>query len=184
MALCVDDLKEIDLKLESRNRFGCERSHPLRHRGASVCARARMQDRCNRLQPGLPNRARGRPRNRACAGPEVLTGSTRLKAGTVQKLILNMISTATMVGIGKAYENLMVDVQQTNEKLRARAQNIVMEATGCTREEAVAVLADAGGRVKTAVVMVLAGLDAREAESALEDSHGHVRAPWWMRSSM
>ena len=69
-------------------------------------------------------------------GPEVLTGSTRLKAGTVQKLILNMISTGSMVGIGKVYQNLMVDVQQTNEKLKVRAQNIVMDITDCTRETA------------------------------------------------
>ena len=81
-------------------------------------------------------------------GPEVLTGSTRLKAGTVQKLILNMISTGAMVKIGKVYQNLMVDVQQTNEKLVVRGQNIVMEATGCTRERAVQALADAGGHVK------------------------------------
>lgn len=77
-------------------------------------------------------------------GPEVLTGSTRLKAGTVQKLILNMISTGAMVKIGKVYQNLMVDVQQTNEKLVVRGQNIVMEATGCTRECAIQALADAG----------------------------------------
>ena len=81
-------------------------------------------------------------------GPEVLTGSTRLKAGTVQKLILNMISTGAMVRIGKVYQNLMVDVQQTNEKLVVRGQNIVMEATGCTRERAVQALTDAGGHVK------------------------------------
>ena len=108
-------------------------------------------------------------------GPEVLTGSTRLKAGTVQKLVLNMISTAAMVGLGKTYQNLMVDVQQTNEKLLTRAQNIVMEATGCTRDSAITALEDAGGSVKTAVVMVLAGMDAREAERALERSSGRVR---------
>ena len=93
-------------------------------------------------------------------GPEVLTGSTRLKAGTVQKLILNMISTGAMVKIGKVYQNLMVDVQQTNEKLVVRGQNIVMEATGCTRERAVQALTDAGGHVKTAIVSVLLDCDA------------------------
>ncbi len=108
-------------------------------------------------------------------GPEVLTGSTRLKAGTVQKLILNMISTATMVGVGKAYQNLMVDVQQTNEKLQVRAQNIVMSATECTREEAIEALGKAGGHVKTAVVMILGGLDVESARKALEASSGHVR---------
>ena len=109
-------------------------------------------------------------------GPEVLTGSTRLKAGTVQKLILNMISTGAMVKIGKVYQNLMVDVQQTNEKLVVRGQNIVMEATGCTRERAIQALADAGGHVKTAIVSVLLGCDAEQAAVALERARGHVRA--------
>lgn len=109
-------------------------------------------------------------------GPEVLTGSTRLKAGTVQKLILNMISTGAMVKIGKVYQNLMVDVQQTNEKLVVRGQNIVMEATGCTRERAVQALADAGGHVKTAIVSVLLDCDAEQAATALERARGHVRA--------
>ncbi|MFR3877253.1 MAG: N-acetylmuramic acid 6-phosphate etherase [Collinsella sp.] len=109
-------------------------------------------------------------------GPEVLTGSTRLKAGTVQKLILNMISTGAMVKIGKVYQNLMVDVQQTNEKLVVRGQNIVMEATGCTRERAVQALADAGGHVKTAIVSVLLDCDAEQAAVALERARGHVRA--------
>ena len=109
-------------------------------------------------------------------GPEVLTGSTRLKAGTVQKLILNMISTGAMVKIGKVYQNLMVDVQQTNEKLVVRGQNIVMGATGCTRERAIQALADAGGHVKTAIVSVLLGCDAEQAAVALERARGHVRA--------
>lgn len=144
MALCVDDLKEIDLKprdvviglaASGRTPYVIGGLRYARELGCKTVAIA-----CNR------DSQIGREADLAIEpvpGPEVLTGSTRLKAGTVQKLILNMISTATMVGIGKAYENLMVDVQQTNEKLRARAQNIVMEATGCTREEAVAVLADA-----------------------------------------
>lgn len=108
-------------------------------------------------------------------GPEVVTGSTRLKAGTVQKLVLNMISTGSMVRAGKVYQNLMVDVQQTNEKLVTRAQNIVMAATECTRDEAVEALDQADGHVKTAVVMILAGLDARQAREALERAQGHVR---------
>lgn len=108
-------------------------------------------------------------------GPEVVTGSTRLKAGTVQKLVLNMISTGSMVRTGKVYQNLMVDVQQTNEKLVTRAQNIVMAATECTRDEAVEALDQADGHVKTAVVMILAGLDARQAREALERAQGHVR---------
>lgn len=108
-------------------------------------------------------------------GPEVLTGSTRLKAGTAQKLILNMISTATMVGMGKVYQNLMVDVQQTNEKLVTRAQNICMAATECTREQAIEALAAANGHVKTAIVMILNGQDVEGASAALEAAGGRVR---------
>ncbi len=88
--------------------------------------------------------------------PEVLTGSTRLKSGTAQKLILNMISTGSMVRTGKAYQNLMVDVQQTNEKLHTRAENIVIDATGVEREKARAAIDAAGGSVKTAITMLLA----------------------------
>lgn len=108
-------------------------------------------------------------------GPEVLTGSTRLKSGTCQKLILNMISTATMVRCGKAYQNLMVDVMQTNEKLVVRAQNIVMEATGCDRETAAEKIALAGGSAKTAITMILADCSLEEAKARLEKAHGHVR---------
>lgn len=108
-------------------------------------------------------------------GPEVLTGSTRLKAGTCQKLILNMISTATMVSIGKAYENLMVDVMQTNEKLHVRAQNIVMEATGVDREVAKEKIALANGSAKTAITMILADCDLEEAVERLDRAKGHVR---------
>ena len=108
-------------------------------------------------------------------GPECLTGSTRLKSGTCQKLILNMISTATMVGCGKAYQNLMVDVMQTNEKLVVRAQNIVMEATGCDRETAAEKIAIAGGNAKTAITMILADCGLEEAKERLAKAKGHVR---------
>ena len=108
-------------------------------------------------------------------GPEVLTGSTRLKSGTAQKLILNMISTGSMVRTGKAYQNLMVDVQQTNEKLHTRAENIVIDATGVEREKARAAIDAAGGSVKTAITMLLADCDAKEAARRLERAHGHVR---------
>ena len=108
-------------------------------------------------------------------GPECLTGSTRLKSGTCQKLILNMISTATMVGCGKAYQNLMVDVMQTNEKLVVRAQNIVMEATGCDRETAAEKIAIAGGNAKTAITMILADCGMEEAKERLARAKGHVR---------
>lgn len=108
-------------------------------------------------------------------GPEVLTGSTRLKSGTAQKLVLNMISTASMVGIGKCYKNLMVDVMQSNEKLHVRAQNIVMEVTGVSRDEAKDVLEKSGGSVKKAIVMIMTDCSRKEAETKLEVSKGHVR---------
>ena len=108
-------------------------------------------------------------------GPEVLTGSTRLKSGTAQKLILNMISTASMVRTGKAYQNLMVDVMQTNEKLHTRAENIVMDATGVERAEARRAIDAAGGSVKCAITMLLANCTAQEAERRLEAAGGHVR---------
>ncbi|WP_312427522.1 N-acetylmuramic acid 6-phosphate etherase [Lacrimispora sp.] len=108
-------------------------------------------------------------------GPEVLTGSTRLKAGTAQKMILNMISTGSMVGIGKAYENLMVDVKQSNEKLVVRSQNIVMTATGCTREEAETVLKQSEGHVKTAITMILLDCDPEAARQKLSQAGGKIR---------
>lgn len=108
-------------------------------------------------------------------GPEVLTGSTRLKSGTAQKMILNMISTGSMVGVGKAYQNLMVDVQQTNKKLVVRAQNITMAATGCTREEAAQALEQADGNAKLAIVMLLTQMPVDEAKAKLNAAHGHVR---------
>lgn len=108
-------------------------------------------------------------------GPEVLTGSTRLKAGTAQKLVLNMISTGSMVRVGKAYQNLMVDVQATNEKLVARSRNILAEACGCTVEQAMEALDRAGGHVKTAIVSILLDCDIDTARARLEESRGHVR---------
>ena len=108
-------------------------------------------------------------------GPEVLTGSTRLKAGTVQKMVLNMISTGSMEGIGKVYQNLMVDVVQTNMKLITRAENIVMTATGCTREEARDSLEEAEGRVKLAITMILLQCGAKSAKTRLNRAGGYVR---------
>lgn len=107
-------------------------------------------------------------------GPEVLTGSTRLKAGTAQKMILNMISTAAMVRLGKAYQNLMVDLVQSNEKLKNRAENIVMEATGVSRAEARGAIDEAGGRVKLAITMILTGQDAAGARQLLDKAGGRI----------
>ena len=108
-------------------------------------------------------------------GPEVLSGSTRLKAGTAQKMILNMISTASMVGVGKVYQNLMVDVRQTNQKLVCRAEHIVMQSTGCSREEAAQALLEAGGEAKPAVVKLLLDTDIENARRLLERAEGSVR---------
>ncbi len=111
----------------------------------------------------------------AAVGPEVLTGSTRMKSGTAQKLILNMITTTAMVRLGKVYENLMVDVQANNEKLRERAKRIVMTVTGVSYHDAQQTLDAADGHVKTALIMLLAGVDAPEAHARLEQADGFVR---------
>ena len=108
-------------------------------------------------------------------GPEVLTGSTRLKAGTAQKMILNMISTGAMTRVGKVYQNLMVDVKQTNAKLHARAQRIVMQATDCTAEEAASALDAAEGNVKVALTSILLGIAPDAARTALDAADGRVR---------
>lgn len=108
-------------------------------------------------------------------GPEVVTGSTRMKAGTAQKMILNMISTGAMILNGKVYQNLMVDVQQTNKKLVQRAVNIVIDATGVTLEEAKETLEKADGSAKVAIVMVLLGVDADQAKDQLDRNEGSVR---------
>ena len=108
-------------------------------------------------------------------GPECVTGSTRLKAGTCQKLVLNMISTAAMVRCGKVYQNLMVDVEPSNAKLVVRARHIVMEATGCDEATAEKAITLAGGHAKTAVTMILADCTAEEARARLENAQGHVR---------
>lgn len=108
-------------------------------------------------------------------GSEVLTGSTRLKSGTAQKLILNMLSTASMVGIGKVYGNLMVDVKVTNLKLLERAKRIVMMATDCDYETASDYLTRANQNAKLAIVMILTGLDVSAANQQLADHHGFIR---------
>lgn len=176
MDLCEKDLRELDLDprdlavgiaasgrtpyvlggLAYANAIGCKTIGISCNAGSSVGRAAKLA-----IEPQT--------------GPEVLTGSTRLKAGSAQKMVLNMISTGAMVGIGKAYQNLMIDVQQTNEKLVSRARNIVSEATGCDRATADFVLGEADDSVKRAVVMLLAKVDAKTAENLLEKTAGHVR---------
>lgn len=108
-------------------------------------------------------------------GPEVIMGSTRMKSGTAQKLVLNMITTAAMIRLGKVYENMMIDLQMTNKKLVERSKRIVMTITGVDYAESTRVLEAAGGHVKTALVMILAGVDADAARDRLEASEGFVR---------
>ena len=109
-------------------------------------------------------------------GPEALTGSTRLKSGTAQKLVLNMISTGAMVKFGKVYQNLMVDMQATNVKLIDRACRMVVEATGIAREQAQALLKQTDFDVKPAILMALTGLDAAAAREKLAAHQGFLRA--------
>jgi N-acetylmuramic acid 6-phosphate etherase len=108
-------------------------------------------------------------------GPEVVTGSTRLKAGTATKMVLNMITTGALIRMGKTYGNLMVDLRATNAKLRDRSERIVMEVTGVGREEARGLLAGADGRVKTALVMHKLGVSRDDAERALAAAGGVIR---------
>lgn len=108
-------------------------------------------------------------------GPEVLTGSSRMKSGTAQKLVLNMLTTASMVMIGKCYSNLMVDVQVSNEKLKARAIKIVMEATECDRTVAENTLKIAENNAKLAIMMILSDSDKTTAEQLLSKHHGKLR---------
>ena len=108
-------------------------------------------------------------------GPEVLTGSSRLKSGTAQKLVLNMLTTASMILMGKCYQNLMVDVQASNEKLKARAIHIVMQATDCDKALAEETLKQADQNAKLAIMMILSGLDRAQAEALLEKHQGKLQ---------
>lgn len=108
-------------------------------------------------------------------GPEALTGSTRMKSGTAQKMVLNILSTASMIRIGKSYHNLMVDVKATNEKLHARGTRMLMQVTGLNENEAKETLQLAGGFVKLAILMGLTGKNAEEATQLLDDANGFLR---------
>ncbi|WP_208612235.1 N-acetylmuramic acid 6-phosphate etherase [Xenorhabdus beddingii] len=108
-------------------------------------------------------------------GAEIVTGSSRMKAGTAQKLVLNMITTGAMIRIGKVYSNLMVDVEATNAKLVERQKNIVMAATECNRETAEQALNACNGHCKTAIVMILSGVNAKEAKALLAEHQGFIR---------
>ena len=108
-------------------------------------------------------------------GPEVVTGSSRMKAGTAQKMVLNMLTTGSMIKNGKVFGNLMVDVQATNEKLIERQKKIIMEATECSREVAEVALKESGNHCKTAIVMILTGTNAEQSRSSLQQHKGFIR---------
>lgn len=108
-------------------------------------------------------------------GPEVIMGSTRMKSGTAQKLVLNMLTTASMIRMGKVYENMMIDLQMTNKKLIERSKKIIMTITNCSYEEAEMYLEKSNGHVKTALVMILAKVDYNEAAERLNKTDGFVR---------
>ncbi len=108
-------------------------------------------------------------------GPEVLTGSTRLKSGTAQKLVLNMLSTATMIRLGKVYENLMVDLRTASRKLEERTKRVLVHAAGVRYQDAPRLLKRAGGSLKVAIVMSRAGVTRAEAERRLKGAQGWVR---------
>jgi N-acetylmuramic acid 6-phosphate etherase len=108
-------------------------------------------------------------------GPEVIMGSTRMKSGTAQKLVLNMLTTASMIRLGKVYENMMIDLQMTNKKLEERSKRVIMTITGISYEEAAKYLEKSGGHVKTALVMILAGINAEEAKERLRKTEGFVK---------
>jgi len=116
-------------------------------------------------------------------GPEVITGSTRMKAGTAQKLVLNMLSTASMIKLGKTYHNYMVDVKTTNDKLLARGTRMVMEITGVSQQQAEQTLVQADHSVKTALYMILAGVDKTQAEADLSAAAGFLRRALQTRQS-
>jgi N-acetylmuramic acid 6-phosphate etherase len=109
-------------------------------------------------------------------GPEVVTGSTRMKAGTATKLVLNTLTTGAMIRLGKTYGNLMVDLRATNAKLVDRGERIVMEVSGVGREEARAAIDGAGGSVRTAIIMAKLGVGREQAESLLAEQDNHLRS--------
>ncbi|CND09417.1 N-acetylmuramic acid 6-phosphate etherase [Yersinia frederiksenii] len=128
---------------------------------------------CN---PGSPIAQEAQVAISPVVGPEALTGSTRMKSGTAQKLVLNMLSTGAMVKLGKVYQNLMVDVKATNVKLVDRACRIVVEATGASRTEAENALSQTEFEVKPAILMILKGVTAEQARQSLQQHNGYLRA--------
>ncbi|WP_323877837.1 N-acetylmuramic acid 6-phosphate etherase [Aeromonas hydrophila] len=162
---CVNDVL-VGIAASGRTPYVLGAMAHARAVGATVCSIS-----CN---PGSPLAQAADISMVAVVGPEIVTGSSRMKAGTAQKLILNMLSTGAMIRTGKVYGNLMVDVEATNAKLVERQKRIVMEATDCERAVAERALAQADNHCKTAIVMILAGLTADEARTRLQSSNGFI----------
>lgn len=167
LALTPDDTV-VGVSASGRTPYALGAVEYARSRGALTVGLA-----CN---PGSALAAAAEHGIEVVVGPELLTGSTRLKAGTAQKLVLNMLSTITMIRLGKTYGNLMVDVRASNDKLRARSRRIVSLATGAADEDVEDALTATGGEVKHAILVLLAGVDGPSAARLLEESGGHLRA--------
>lgn len=174
--LCVDDLKNVSfcsrdllvgVAASGRTPYVIGGIEYAKHLGAkTACVCCNLNTEIGRIVD-LPIEV--------TAGPEVITGSTRLKSGTCQKVIINMISTATMIGMGKVYKNLMVDMNPTNEKLFERCRNIVMAAAECDYPTADNALKQTDNNIKQAIVMILLGCDAEKAKEKLEKGNGFIR---------
>ncbi|MGY3893419.1 N-acetylmuramic acid 6-phosphate etherase [Aeromonas enterica] len=162
---CADDVL-VGIAASGRTPYVLGAMAHARTVGATVCSIS-----CN---PGSPLAKAADISMVAVVGPEIVTGSSRMKAGTAQKLILNMLSTGAMIRTGKVYGNLMVDVEATNAKLVERQKRIVVEATDCDRATAERALTEADNHCKTAIVMILAGLSADEARTRLQSSNGFI----------
>ncbi|MEU7718223.1 N-acetylmuramic acid 6-phosphate etherase [Streptomyces tibetensis] len=167
LALTPDDTV-VGISASGRTPYAIGAVEHARARGSLTVGLA-----CN---PGSPLAAAAEHGIEVVVGPELLTGSTRLKSGTAQKLVLNMISTITMIRLGKTYGNLMVDVRASNDKLRARSHRIVALATGAADDEIDRALSATDGEVKNAILSILADVDGPTAARLLEESDGHLRA--------
>ncbi|MEV0241874.1 N-acetylmuramic acid 6-phosphate etherase [Streptomyces sp. NPDC050674] len=167
LALTPDDTV-VGISASGRTPYAIGAVEHARARGSLTVGLA-----CN---PGSPLAAAADHGIEIVVGPELLTGSTRLKAGTAQKLVLNMLSTITMIRLGKTYGNLMVDVRASNDKLRARSHRIVALATGAQDKEIEEALTATDGEVKHAILTILAGVDGPTAAKLLAASDGHLRA--------
>jgi N-acetylmuramic acid 6-phosphate etherase len=161
-------------KQRCRRRHRGQRKDSLYHRRHQLRPRPRSKNRCRSLQPEVPAR-----RSRALAivaevGAEVVTGSTRMKAGTAQKMILNMLSTGAMARLGYVYGNLMVNLRPKNAKLLERGVSILEKTAGLNHQAARKLLAAAGGRIPVALVMAKANVSQARAEAALRESKGQA----------